>query len=98
MRRVHSEHDQGAERTKTCGPRGFGSVSYASAATTRQQRVIVVDTPVWIDHLHSAEPALVELLGRDEGVHPLVIEELALGSIKHRGEVLELVGRLRMFP
>jgi hypothetical protein len=61
--------------------------------------MILVDTSVWIDHLHSAEPALVELLGRDEvGCHPLVIEELALRSIKQRGDVLELLGHLGVFP
>lgn len=61
--------------------------------------MILVDTSVWVDHLHSAEPILVELLGRDEvGCHPLVVEEFAMGSIKRRGEVLELLGRLRLFP
>ncbi len=44
--------------------------------------MILVDTSVWIDHLHSADPHLVELPNRDEvGCHPLVIEEIALGSI-----------------
>jgi predicted nucleic acid-binding protein len=61
--------------------------------------MILVDTSVWIDHLHSAEPALVELLGRDEvGCHRLVIEELALGAIKRRAAVLQLLGQLRAFP
>lgn len=61
--------------------------------------MILVDTSVWVDHLRSAEPVLVELLGRDEvDCHRLVVEELAMGSIKRRGEVLELLGRLRLFP
>ncbi len=61
--------------------------------------MILVDTSVWIDHLHAAEPGLVDLLGRDEiGCHPFVVEELALGSIKKRAEVLELLGQLRAFP
>jgi predicted nucleic acid-binding protein len=61
--------------------------------------MILVDTSVWIDHLHAAESLLVELLGRDEvGCHPLVIEELALGSMKHRDEVLGLLSNLAAFP
>jgi predicted nucleic acid-binding protein len=57
--------------------------------------VIVVDTSVWIDHLHRREDELVVLLERNEvGVHPMVIGELALGSIKDRGTVLGLLGDL----
>jgi predicted nucleic acid-binding protein len=58
--------------------------------------VILVDTSVWIDHLHTAIPRLVDVLGRDEVVvHPLVIEELALGNIKARGPLLEWLSNLR---
>lgn len=61
--------------------------------------MILVDTSVWLDHLHSTEPRLVEFLERDEvGCHPLVVEELALGSIKGRTTVLGLLGRLARFP
>lgn len=61
--------------------------------------MILVDTSVWIDHLHAREPDLVELLDSDEvGCHPFVIEELALGSIRRRSEVLGLLARLRHFP
>jgi len=60
--------------------------------------VILVDTSVWIDHLHRTEPHLVDRLENDEvGCHPLVIEELALGSIKQRTAVLELLENLRQF-
>jgi predicted nucleic acid-binding protein len=61
--------------------------------------VILVDTSVWIDHLRYADPQLVALLEADEvGCHSFVIEELALGSIKQRTAVLELLGNLRQFP
>jgi predicted nucleic acid-binding protein len=61
--------------------------------------LILVDTSVWIDHLHRADPALVGALERDEvAVHPLVIEELALGSIAERPTVLGLLSRLRTLP
>ena len=60
--------------------------------------MILVDTSVWIDHLHRTEPHLVDRLENDEvGCHPLVIEELALGSIKQRTAVLELLENLRQF-
>lgn len=61
--------------------------------------MILVDTSVWIDHLHEPVPRLVTLLERDEvGCHPLVIEELALGSLKRREIVLGLLASLRRFP
>jgi predicted nucleic acid-binding protein len=61
--------------------------------------MILVDTSIWIDHLHRAEPRLVSLLEQDEvGTHALVVEELALGSIGRRREVLALLGSLRSFP
>lgn len=61
--------------------------------------MILVDTAVWIDHLHAAEVRLVELLEIDQvGCHALVIEELALGSIARREVVLDLLANLRRFP
>ncbi|ORM36909.1 type II toxin-antitoxin system VapC family toxin [Williamsia sp. 1135] len=61
--------------------------------------MILVDTSVWIDHLHASEERLVGLLMDDAvGGHPLVIEELALGSLKQRDVVLELLASLSQFP
>lgn len=61
--------------------------------------MILVDTSIWIDHLHAAEPRLVELLSTDEaGCHRWVVEELALGSIKQRDVLLELLANLFQFP
>ena len=61
--------------------------------------MILVDTSVWIDHLHDSEPILSDVLARDEVVcHPLVIQELALGSLKDRDAVLASLGRLTMSP
>jgi predicted nucleic acid-binding protein len=58
--------------------------------------VILVDTSVWIDHLHRASKDLVEVLERGEVLtHPMVIGELALGSIRDRDTVLSLLARLR---
>lgn len=61
--------------------------------------MILVDTSIWIDHLHAAEAGLVRLLGEDEiGCHHLIVEELALGSIRKRDVVLGLLSSLRQFP
>lgn len=61
--------------------------------------MILVDTSVWIDHLHQAESRLVEYLDADlVGFHPSVVEELALGTIRGRTKFLELLGRLRPLP
>ena len=61
--------------------------------------MILVDTSLWIDHLHAAEARLVSLLNVDEiGCHHLVIEELAFGAIKQRDVVLDLLSDLRQFP
>ncbi len=57
--------------------------------------MILVDTSIWIDHLHRSEPELVRLLERNEvSVHPMVIGELALGSLANRTQVLTLLERL----
>jgi predicted nucleic acid-binding protein len=61
--------------------------------------MILVDTSVWIDHLHAADVRLAGLLGDDEiGCHPLILEELALGSIKQCDVVLSLLSNLNQFP
>ena len=57
--------------------------------------MILVDTSIWIDHLHRSEPALVRLLELgDVGTHPMVIGELALGSLRDRATVLGLLDAL----
>lgn len=52
--------------------------------------MILVDTSVWIDHLRGTDAPLSELL--NEGrvcMHPHVLGEIALGSLKNRAVVLE---------
>ncbi len=55
--------------------------------------MILVDTSVWIDHLHRSCPQLVDLLEQAAVVtHPMAGGELALGSIRDRDTVLGRVG------
>lgn len=56
---------------------------------------VLVDTNVWIDHLRTTEPVLVDLLERDQVcVHQSVITELALGNLKDRSIFLGALERL----
>jgi predicted nucleic acid-binding protein len=57
--------------------------------------LILVDTSVWVDHLRRGNARLEALLG--DGlvlVHPFVVGELALGRLKRRAEVLDLLGEM----
>ena len=61
--------------------------------------MILVDTSVWIGHLRRGDPHLVELLEQGEaGTHPLVIGELACGSLPRRREILGLLSHLPVMP
>jgi hypothetical protein len=61
--------------------------------------MILVDTSIWIDHLHRTEPRLVALLeDADVCIHPMIIGELALGSLRDRSVVLSLLGDLPGIP
>ncbi|MEE8429453.1 MAG: type II toxin-antitoxin system VapC family toxin [Gammaproteobacteria bacterium] len=54
--------------------------------------MILVDTSVWIDHLRAGDEVLVALLNESRVLmHPFVLGELACGSLRNRGEVLELL-------
>ncbi len=61
--------------------------------------MILVDTSVWVDHLRGDEPLLRELLA-DDGVmtHEGVVQELALGSIQRRHDLIALLNALRRAP
>jgi predicted nucleic acid-binding protein len=51
--------------------------------------MILVDTSVWVDHLRVGDKTVAALL--DSGrvlVHPFVVGELALGTLRQRREIL----------
>ncbi len=59
------------------------------------QRVILVDTSVWIDHLRRGNNRLVAMLNNGEVLcHPFVIGEVACGHLQNRDEVLNLLKAL----
>ena len=54
--------------------------------------MILADTSVWIDHFRSGNPEMREHLDRgDIVVHPFIIAELALGSLRERSKMLALL-------
>jgi predicted nucleic acid-binding protein len=61
--------------------------------------VILVDSSVWVEHLRRRHSGLCGLL--DEGrvaIHPFVVGEIALGMLKNRAEILELLAELPLAP
>jgi predicted nucleic acid-binding protein len=71
----------------------------AAQPNDQRTRMILVDTSVWIDHLRESNSTLVSLLETcDVLAHPLVTGELAMGTIRSRGELLSLLGELPTAP
>ncbi len=61
--------------------------------------MILVDTSIWIDHLHRTEPALVDALGQAAVLqHPMVLGELSLGTVRERDTVLAMIANLPAAP
>jgi predicted nucleic acid-binding protein len=61
--------------------------------------MILVDTSIWIDHLHRTQPDLVAVLEEEEVcLHPMIIGELALGSLRDRSAILTMLADLPAVP
>ena len=57
--------------------------------------MILADTSIWIDHLRSTDQELTTLLNQGKIViHPFIIAELALGSLRDRNHTLALLDLL----
>ncbi|MBE0448003.1 MAG: type II toxin-antitoxin system VapC family toxin [Actinobacteria bacterium] len=57
--------------------------------------MVLVDTSVWVAHLHQGNTGLETLLNDSNVVcHPFIIGELACGNIKNRSEILSLLKAL----
>jgi predicted nucleic acid-binding protein len=58
--------------------------------------MILVDTSIWVNHFRVGVPELEDLLEQNlVGMHPLIIGELACGSLRKRGAV---ISSLRSLP
>lgn len=61
--------------------------------------MIIVDTSIWIDHFHSGDAQLASLLTDDLAlIHPFVIGEIALGSLRDRPMMLKDLRALNQAP
>ncbi len=61
--------------------------------------MIVVDTVIWIDHFHHRNDKLAELMDeRLALMHPYVLGEIALGSLRDRSAVIAIAGKLPRPP
>jgi predicted nucleic acid-binding protein len=60
--------------------------------------VILADTSVWIDHLRAGDHRMQELLNDEQIImHPMIVAELGLGSVRRRERTLaELDGLLEV--
>jgi hypothetical protein len=57
--------------------------------------MFLVDTSVWVEHLRIGNRRLHSLLEHDQVVtHPLIIGELACGSLRNRAQILGFLGGL----
>ena len=57
--------------------------------------MILADTSIWIDHLRAGNQEMRKLLNQGRVViHPLIIAELALGSLRERANTLALLDLL----
>lgn len=57
--------------------------------------MILVDTSIWVDHFRHGDQPLIDLLSSGQvAMHPYVCGELALGNLKPRAEILQLLADL----
>jgi predicted nucleic acid-binding protein len=61
--------------------------------------VILADTSVWVDHFRKGNRRFAALLENTEILgHPFVLGELALGNLRRRSEILDLLSALPQAP
>ena len=61
--------------------------------------MVLVDTSIWVTHLHHGSRQLEKLLmGAEVMCHPFIIGELACGNLKNRNEIISLLQSLPMAP
>lgn len=61
--------------------------------------MILADASVWVDHLHRADAVLSDRLKRGKLLmHPYVLGEIALGTLRNRSSVIESLQLLPVTP
>jgi len=58
--------------------------------------VVLADTSVWVDHLRRNDPHMANLLLTGQiAMHPFIVAEIALGSLRNRPKILAEMDALR---
>ena len=58
--------------------------------------MILADTSIWVDHFRATNPQMEALLNRGKiAMHPCIVAEIALGSLKNRRQKLGAMDLLR---
>jgi predicted nucleic acid-binding protein len=61
--------------------------------------VILADTTVWIDHFRSQNAGMRRQLEKKNiAIHPFIVAELALGSLRERAKTLAWLDRMPRVP
>jgi hypothetical protein len=95
-----SARPQGSGRARGCTPPctpGRQRARLGHAETTAAiAQMILVDTPVWIDHLRAGDETLASLLQSQQVlIHPFVLGEIALGNLPERDLLMRALHRIR---
>jgi predicted nucleic acid-binding protein len=62
-------------------------------------KMILADTTIWVDHFRASNDKLRELLDNERiAMHPFIVAELALGSLKQRKVQLKALDDLPAVP
>jgi predicted nucleic acid-binding protein len=57
--------------------------------------LILVDTPIWVDHLRSGDEVMAFLLSEDRVlIHPFVLGEISLGNLHARAAIMRQLDAL----
>jgi hypothetical protein len=52
--------------------------------------MILADTSIWVDHLRNRNPEMERLLGGGQIImHPFIVAEISLGSLRNREKTLD---------
>ncbi|MBV9341908.1 MAG: VapC toxin family PIN domain ribonuclease [Acidobacteria bacterium] len=66
---------------------------------TQPYRLILADTNIWVDHFVADNKELKQLLQHNQVVmHPYIVTELALGSLRNRVETITMLESLPELP
>lgn len=61
--------------------------------------MVLIDTSVWVDHLRARNEILLQLLIDENALmHPFVVGEVALGTLRGRKAILQMFGELPQAP